>query len=135
MLVAGAARDNVAHALKLQSPLVNQHTPTDIATAQAVPRESFLQKHPRLRRELYILGGALATGLIVMPVCVYVVGTLTLGPYASGGWVALFADLFKGLVRGWWVTWGIVLGPYALIAFVRGVRLIYRKFLRPSDSD
>ncbi|HEY4647380.1 MAG TPA: hypothetical protein VIH25_14000 [Steroidobacteraceae bacterium] len=113
---------------------MNQPQPADTAAIPAARRESFLQKHPRLRRELYVLGAALATGLIVMPTCMYVVGTLTLGPYSSGGWVTLFADLFKGLFRGWWPAWSVVLGPYALIAFLRGTRLVYRKFLRTPES-
>ncbi len=104
------------------------------ATTPAAPRESFLQKHPRLRRELFILGVALGTGLFLMPTLVYIVGLLTLGPYASGGWVALFGDLYRGLFHGWWAAWSVVLGPLALVCFGRVTRFLYRQFTRPSES-
>jgi hypothetical protein len=134
LLVAGADRDNALNDPTSQRPLVNRPLPT-AAETDANAQESFLQKHPRLRRELYILGGGLAAGLIMMPVCVYIAGTLSLGPYYSGGWVAFFVDLFKGLFRGWWAAWVLVLGPYALVAFLRVTRLAYRRFLKPAESD
>lgn len=132
MLPAGVDRDNALNDTPSQRPLVNRPSPT---ATDVNPQESFLQKHPRPRRELYILGGSLAAGLILMPVCVYIVGTLTLGPYFSGGWVTFFVDLFKGLFRGWWAAWVLVLGPYALVMFLRGMRQLYRRFLGPAAED
>jgi hypothetical protein len=96
----------------------------------ARPDESFLQRHPRLRRELLILAWSLGAGLILMPTLVYVVGMLTLGPYTSGGWWTLFADLYKGLFRVWWPAWAVVLGPLVLICMIRVARLVYRRYLR-----
>ena len=101
--------------------------------APASSTESFLRRHPRLRRELLILGWSLGTGLIVMPILVYVVGVLTLGPYVSGSWWTLFVDLFKGLIRGWWAAWALVLGPLALVCLIRGSRFLYRRFLRATE--
>jgi hypothetical protein len=133
LLVAGAARDNERHGLTIAGSPVNQPTPTDTASVPVAERESFLHRHPRLRRELYILGAALVTGLIVMPIAIYVVGTLSLGPYTSGGWTALFADFFRGIFRLWWPAWVVFLGPYALVLFLRGTRLFYRRFLRDTE--
>lgn len=99
----------------------------------AIPHESFLRRHPRVRRELIIIGCALGTGLILMPILVYVVGMLTLGPYPSGGWGMLFVDLYKGLFRGWWAAWVLVFGPLALVYFIRGTRFLYRHYLRSPD--
>jgi hypothetical protein len=113
---------------------VNQAADDDDATTVS-SEESFLRRHPRLRRELIILSWALGTGLIIMPVLVYVVGLLSLGPYASGGWVALFVDLFKGLWRGWWAAWSLVLGPLVLVYFMRGIRLVYKRFLRSPEPE
>jgi hypothetical protein len=96
--------------------------------------DSLLQRNPRLRRELLIFAWALGAGLIVMPMLIYVVGLLTLGPYASGGWWTLLVDVYKGLFRGWWAAWGVVLGPLALICLIRGARFLYRRYLR-SDAD
>jgi hypothetical protein len=107
---------------------VNQTAEDDEPTIVGA-EDSFLGRHPRLRRELFIVLWALATGLIIMPVLVYVVGFLTLGPYASGGWYMLFLDLFKGLWRGWWAAWALILGPLLLVYFIRGIRLVYKRFL------
>lgn len=104
-------------------------------TDSAPARESFLQRHPRLRRELYLLGSLLGVGFILMPILIYVVGMLTLGPYASGGWLALFGDLYGALLRGSWPAWGVVLGPLALVVFMRMSRYVYRRWLRPGDTS
>jgi hypothetical protein len=100
----------------------------------AHPSESFLRRNPRLRTELLILAWSLGAGLILMPTLVYVVGLLTLGPYASGGWWTLFRDLFKGLFNGWWAAWGLVLGPLALVYLIRGARFLYRRYLRSEPA-
>jgi hypothetical protein len=113
---------------------VNHPAPTDTASMSVAGPESFLHRHPRLRRELYILGFALATGLIVMPICIYVTGVLTLGPYTSGGWMSLFADFYKGLFRLWWPVWAVALGPYVLVVFLRCTHYVYRRFLRTAES-
>ena len=84
---------------------MNRVTATEDDATTDPAGASFLQRNPRLRRELLILAWALGTGLIVMPILIYVVGLLTLGPYASGGWWTLFADLYAGLFRGWWAAW------------------------------
>lgn len=96
---------------------------------------SFLEQHPRLRRELYILGALLAVGFLLMPTLVYIVGMLTLGPYTSGGWIALFGDLYSELFRGSWPAWGVVLGPLALVVFMRVSRYVYRRWVRPVEYD
>ncbi len=115
---------------------MNQAAATEDDATSASLDESFLRRHPRLRRELFIFGWTLATGLFVVPTLVYVIGLLTLGPYASGGWGALFLNLYKGLFQGWWAAWGIVLGPLLLVYFLRSVLFLYRRFLRsPGDPD
>lgn len=88
-----------------------------------------LGRRPGLRRELWFAGGALFVGLIAVPLLIYVVGVLTLGPYASGGLGAFLADFFLGLVRGWPAAWAIVLGPYAGILLLRTTRLVLRRYL------
>jgi len=95
---------------------------------------SYLEARPRLRRELYFVGGALAVGLILMPILIYLAGSLTLGPYASGGFGSFLGDFFGGLFRGWLPVWGVVLGPYALIMLLRLVRLILKTYLAPTQA-
>ncbi len=96
------------------------------------PPTSFRAKHPRLRRELWIAGGALLTGLIVLPLLIYMAGQLTLGPYASGSGSlgAFIGDYYSGLVHGSGAVWWVVLGPYLFLALLRGVLLISRRYLR-----
>lgn len=90
---------------------------------------AYLHERPRLRRELHFVGGALAVGLVALPLLIYLVGTLTLGAYESGGFGSFLADFFLGLFRGWLPAWGVALGPMALVLFVRAVRFIWRRFL------
>jgi hypothetical protein len=113
---------------------VNRVTATEDDATPDPASESFLQRSPRLRRELLILAWALGTGFVVMPILIYVVGLLTLGPYASGGWWMLFVDLYKGLFRGWWAAWAVVLGPLALVYLIRGARGLYRRYLRSEPA-
>lgn len=113
---------------------MNRVTATEDDATTDPASESFLQRSPRLRRELLILAWALGTGFVVMPILIYVVGLLTLGPYASGGWWMLFVDLYKGLFRGWWAAWAVVLGPLALVYLIRGARGLYRRYLRSEPA-
>ena len=78
-----------------------------------------LRRHPRLRRELWLLLAGVALGLILMPLAIYIVGVLTLGPYAAGGLGSFIADYYRGLFHGSLANWGVVLGPYLLVQFMR----------------
>jgi hypothetical protein len=46
----------------------------------------------------------------------------------------LFVDLYKGLFRGWWAAWAVVLGPLALVYLIRGARGLYRRYLRSEPA-
>jgi hypothetical protein len=80
---------------------------------------------PRTRRDLSLLGGALALGLLVIPLLVWLVGHRTLGPYTHGddrhglGPLALYGDYFSGLGHGWLGYWAVALGPAVLLLAVR----------------
>src|SRR6185437_10252873 len=58
------------------------------------------------RREAVLFGGALALGLLVIPLFIWIVGHRTLGPYTHGdlprglGPLALYGDYFSGLAHG-----------------------------------
>jgi len=88
-----------------------------------------------LRRELLILGSALAVGLILMPFLIWLVGNRVLGPYTHGaepgtGPMRLVGDFFAGLAHGSLIFWCVALGPYLLLWFVR---LLYG-FVRSSPA-
>ena len=78
-----------------------------------------------VRRELLILGIALAGGLILMPFLIWLIGNRVLGPYThgqepgAGGPMRLLGDFFAGLAHGSIIFWCVALGPYILIWFVR----------------
>lgn len=109
---------------------------TDLTSASPSFRQrlsAYLHERPRLRREIYLDGGALLVGLIALPFMIYLVGTLTLGAYESGGLGSFLADFFGGLFTGWLPALGVALGPLALVLFFRVVRFLWRRFLASSD--
>jgi hypothetical protein len=81
-----------------------------------------------LRRELLIFGIALASGLIVIPLLIWVVGNRILGPYvhtqdptAGTGPMRLLADFVSGLAHGSIIFWCVVVGPYVLLTLLRAL--------------
>lgn len=79
----------------------------------------------RSRREVALFGGALALGLVVIPLLIWIVGRRSLGPYTHGddpqglGPLALYADYFSGLAHGWLGYWGVALGPALIVLVAR----------------
>lgn len=94
-------------------------TPGTLARVQASSNE------PRTRREAALFGGALALGLLVIPLFIWLLGRRALGPYTHGdsphglGPVALYGDYFSGLAHGWLGYWTVALGPALLLLLVR----------------
>jgi hypothetical protein len=81
-----------------------------------------------LRRELLIFGIAVACGLFVVPLLIWMVGNRILGPYvhtqdptAGTGPMRLIADFFGGLTHGSIIFWCVVAGPYVLLTLVRAL--------------
>lgn len=93
--------------------------PSPLARAQAFTTET------RTRRELALFGGALALGLFVIPLFIWIAGHRTLGPYTHGdnpqglGPLTLYADYFSGLAHGWLGYWTVALGPAVLLIAAR----------------
>jgi hypothetical protein len=94
-------------------------SPGPLAPAQAFSTES------RTRREAALFGGALALGLLVIPLLIWIVGHRALGPYSRGddprglGPLALYGDYFSGLAHGWLGYWVVALGPALLLLLAR----------------
>ncbi len=88
-------------------------------------RASLFAFEHRTRRDLSLLGGALALGLLVIPLLVWLVGQRALGPYTHGddrhglGPLALYGDYFWGLGHGWLGYWAVALGPALLLLAAR----------------
>lgn len=94
-------------------------SPGPLAQAQAFSSE------PRTRREAALFGAALALGLLVIPLLIWIVGHRALGLYTRGedprglGPLALYGDYFSGLARGWPGYWAVALGPAVLLLAAR----------------
>ena len=79
----------------------------------------------RLQRELALLGGALAFGVLVIPLLIWLAGHATLGPYTHGdtgpgfGPLTLYGDYLSGLGHGWLMYWAVAVGPVLLLIAVR----------------
>jgi hypothetical protein len=90
-----------------------------LARTQAISLET------RTRREMVFFGGALAFGLLVIPLLIWIVGHRTLGSYTHGddphgmGPLALYGDYFAGLAHGWLGYWVVALGPAVLLLLGR----------------
>lgn len=97
-----------------------------------------LRRHPRIRRELWLLVAGVIVGFILMPLAVYLVGVVTLGPYTDGGLGSFVSDYYRSLFRGWLPGWGVVLGPYLMVQLMR-VLIRVRRWFWPrepiSDED
>jgi len=93
--------------------------PGPLARAQAFTAKT------RTRREAGIFGGALALGLLVIPLLIWLIGHRTLGPYTHGddlhglGPLTLYGDYYSGLAHGWLGYWAVAVGPAALLLFAR----------------
>ncbi len=99
-------------------------------------RAQTLRFATRSRRETALFGGALALGLLVVPLLIWVIGERTLGPYTHGddprglGPIALYRDYFSGLAQGWLGYWTVALGPAIVLVAFRLWRALLRRIPR-----
>lgn len=70
--------------------------------------------------ELVLAMTLLAIGMLVLPIAVYWVGQLVIGPYENdGGVVGLIGAIWDDLGRGSPAAWILVLSPYVVIQLFR----------------
>ena len=82
---------------------------------------------PRLQFEAMTFGVALAVGLLVMPLLIYLAGMIALKAYQNGGVFSLYYDWFTGLFGGHSSYWIVVIGPIGFVTLFRLCRWILRK--------
>jgi hypothetical protein len=92
-----------------------------------------LRAQPPLRRELAIFIAALLFAVLVLPSLIWIAGQVFLGDYIrsptgtpTGGPLALTLDFLRGvfsLAPGHWI---VLLGPYLLLAALRGGRTLLK---------
>ena len=80
-----------------------------------------------MTRELLTLALCLALGLTVMPLLIWIAGKAELGPYGNGGLGALLGDYYSALATGSLAFWLVVLGPYAAVWLLRGLRFWFAR--------
>lgn len=77
------------------------------------------------RRAVALFAGALALGVLIIPLFIWILGHRVLGPYTHGddprglGPLALYGDYFSGLAHGWLGYWAVALGPAILLLAAR----------------
>src|SRR5579872_869743 len=105
------------------------HWPTRLHLATPPPRSLPLldllararrSTESRLSRELILLGLLLITGLVLVPLAIWVVGNRALGSYTHGsnpnaGPLALLGDFYAGLTSGAPSYWVVALGPLLIV--------------------
>jgi hypothetical protein len=77
--------------------------------------------------ELLTLALALAVGLLILPLLIWIAGRISLGDYTNGGPLGLYADYIVGLARGGLSYWVALLGPYGFLLLARAMRGIWRR--------
>ena len=85
-------------------------------------------------REAGLSGLALGVGFGLMPLLIFLAGSLTLGKYENAGAARLYTSIYRGLTAGSVASWVIVLGPYGLLLLFRGLRLGWRAGSRPAST-
>ncbi|HYM35335.1 MAG TPA: hypothetical protein VET48_08055 [Steroidobacteraceae bacterium] len=87
--------------------------------ATATPPDA-THAHARRKREIILGAIGFVAGFIVLPLLIYVVGMLLLGPYAGGKSIgAFFVEFYGNLIHGAPRTWFIAVSPYLAIWLVR----------------
>jgi hypothetical protein len=86
----------------------------------------------RIRYELLLAGVMFVIGLVPVPVAVYFVGQVIVGPYeGETGLLGLIGQIASDLVSFRPGAWILVLSPYLIVQLLRTLTLGWRK--RPRD--
>lgn len=89
---------------------------------------------PTLQRELVTLGLMLLFALTLLPLVIFLAGQVFLGDYIrdpsgtpTGGFGALWGDYLKGIFRGSFGYWLVLLGPWLLLLAGRAMLSLARR--------
>jgi hypothetical protein len=85
----------------------------------------------RIAREAAWFGGLLFTGLVILPISIYVVGRAIFGEYGGGTLVDFYAELLGEFLSGEPVVWFLLLSPYLLWQLGRLTIRGFRRAGRP----
>jgi len=73
----------------------------------------------RARREAVLFLYLFLTGVLVLPILVYLVGSALFGEYGGTGFTAFYGSLHRGLRSGEFAGWFLVLSPNIVWQLVR----------------
>lgn len=80
-----------------------------------------------VKREAIMFSALLASGVLVLPFAIYLVGDQLIGEYAPGAnGFDLATDLWLALGRGHWAAWLLVASPYLVVQALRAARALWR---------
>ena len=79
------------------------------------------------RRELINFLYLFLTGIVLLPLSIYVVGHLIFGEYGGTGFSAFYGALHSALRSGDPAVWFLVLAPYLIWQTLRLTILVYSK--------
>lgn len=85
-----------------------------------------------LAREAAWLAGLLFTGLVILPLSIYVVGNAVFGEYGAGTLWDFYADLLGKFLAGEPAVWFLLLSPYLLWQLCRLTIRGFRRGGHPS---
>ena len=85
------------------------------------------RKLSNLKKELLIFGALFFVGLLVLPICVYVVGQSFIGEYSpEAGAAGLLTAIWADLAAFAPAAWLLVLSPWLVIQLVRVAIRLWR---------
>lgn len=77
-------------------------------------------------QEIAIAVVALGVGFGLMPLLIFLAGSVSLGRYEGASATAIYVSLFQGFKTGSSAAWIVLLGPYGLYLLFRALRLWWR---------
>jgi len=72
-----------------------------------------------VRREVFLNGGLLLFGVLLLPLAVYLVGQVVFGQYEGDGIGEFFMSLLGRLSGGDFAAWFLVLSPLLIVLVLR----------------
>jgi hypothetical protein len=76
--------------------------------------------------ELALAALGLLFGAVIMPMLIFYAGAATLGRYEGASLGHLYRSQFAGLGEASIASWVVLLGPYGLYVFCKGLRAWWR---------
>ena len=85
-------------------------------------------------REALLLAYLLLSGLLLLPIAIYVVGKSVFGSYSGSGLTDFLERIFRGVVNADGVVWFLILSPYLAWQVLRLTIWIFHRLAPPTDK-